>query len=123
MRRRRAAVALLVLVGLLLAGCAGGPRIDDRYRAVSQGPRVDLLVIHYTALDFPTSLRVLTQQVVSSHYLVDIDPPTIYRLVDEDRRANHAGVSAWDRRTLLNSSSIGIDRPWCAANATHDCRW
>ena len=46
-----------------LAGCAGGPPVDTRYRSVSQGPRVDLLVIHYTALDFETSLRVLTRQV------------------------------------------------------------
>ena len=105
MRRRLAPAA----AALLLAGCAGGPRIDTRHRATSQGPRVDLLVIHYTALDFETSLRVLTQQVVSSHYLVDIDPPTIYRLVDEDRRANHAGVSFWERRALLNTSSIGIE--------------
>lgn len=92
-----------------LAGCAGGPPVDTRYRSVSQGPRVDLLVIHYTALDFETSLRVLTRQVVSSHYLVDVDPPTIYRLVDEDQRANHAGVSAWERRHLVNTSSIGIE--------------
>jgi N-acetylmuramoyl-L-alanine amidase len=101
--------AALLALALVLAGCASGPRIDDSFRAVSQGPRVDLLVIHYTVLDFPTSLRVLTQQVVSSHYLVDIDPPTVYRLVDEDRRANHAGASAWDRRTMLNLSSIGIE--------------
>lgn len=94
---------------LLLAGCAGGPRIDTSYRALSQGPRVDLLVIHYTALDFPASLRVLTQQEVSSHYLVDIDPPTIYRLVDEQQRANHAGASSWQGRTQLNLSSIGIE--------------
>ncbi|MFO1328352.1 MAG: N-acetylmuramoyl-L-alanine amidase [Rubrivivax sp.] len=105
MRRRAASIAL----ALLLAGCAGGPTIDTRHRSVSQGPRVDLLVIHYTALDFADSLRVLTQQEVSSHYLVDVDPPTIYRLVDEDRRANHAGVSAWDRRALVNTSSIGIE--------------
>lgn len=94
---------------LALAGCAGGPPVDTRYRSVSQGPRVDLLVIHYTVLDFEQSLRVLTQQVVSSHYLVDVDPPTIYRLVDEDRRANHAGISSWQGRTLVNTSSIGIE--------------
>lgn len=105
MKRRLACGA----AALLLAGCASGPRVDDTYRSVSQGPRVDLLIIHYTALNFADSLRVLTQQVVSSHYLVDIDPPTIYRLVPEDRRANHAGVSAWERRTLLNTSSIGIE--------------
>ena len=112
-RHRSGAGAALTLVAtlgaLLLAGCASGPVIDTTYRAVSQGPRVEFLVIHYTVLDFPTSLRVLTQQEVSSHYLVDIDPPTIYRLVDEDRRANHAGVSGWERRQLLNPSSIGIE--------------
>jgi N-acetylmuramoyl-L-alanine amidase len=92
-----------------LSGCAMGPRIDTSYTAVSQGSRVESLIIHYTALDFPTSLRVLTRQEVSSHYLVDIDPPTIYRLVDENQRANHAGVSFWGRRHMLNPSSIGIE--------------
>ncbi|MCC7152672.1 MAG: N-acetylmuramoyl-L-alanine amidase [Rubrivivax sp.] len=103
--RRR---TLLTAAAALLAGC-GGPRVDTRFPAISQGPRVDLLVIHYTVLDFADSLRVLTQQVVSSHYLVDVDPPTIYRLVPEERRANHAGVSAWAGRVLVNMSSIGIE--------------
>lgn len=108
-RRPRAWGLAAALVAVLLGGCALGPPVDTRYRALSQGPRVDLLVIHYTALDFADSLRVLTQQEVSSHYLVDVDPPTIYRLVDEDQRANHAGLSFWDRRALLNTSSIGIE--------------
>ena len=98
-----------LLLAALLAGCASGPRIDTTYSAVSQGSRVELLIIHYTALDFPTSLRVLTQQEVSSHYLVDVDPPTIYRLADESQRTNHAGVSAWERRRMVNPSSIGIE--------------
>ncbi len=111
---RSGRVATLALLGLglaaLLAGCAGGLRIDSSHRAVSQGPRVDLLVLHYTVLDQAESLRVLTQQEVSSHYLVgDDDPPTVYRLVDEDQRANHAGVSVWARRALVNTSSIGIE--------------
>lgn len=111
MRRFKQAMASIALLtaGALLSACSSGPPIDTRHRAISQGPRVDLLVIHYTALDFAESLRVLTQQAVSSHYLVDVDPPTIYRLVDEDRRANHAGLSAWQRRHLLNLSSIGIE--------------
>lgn len=106
--RRRVTLAALTALAAALAGCAG-PRIDTRYMSISQGPRVDLLVIHYTVLNFEDSLRVLTQQVVSSHYLVDVDPPTIYRLVPEDRRASHAGLSAWGRRQLLNMSSIGIE--------------
>lgn len=100
--------ALLATAATMLAGCTG-PRIDTRYSSISQGPRVDLVVLHYTVADFERSLRILTQQVVSSHYLVDVDPPTIYRLVPEDRRANHAGISSWAGRVLVNMSSIGIE--------------
>jgi N-acetylmuramoyl-L-alanine amidase len=46
---------------------------------------------------------------VSSHYLVNDNPPTIYGLVDENRRAYHAGVSSWKGNTQLNASSIGIE--------------
>ena len=100
-------LALLLSVALL-AGCA--TQFDTTYSSVSQVSRVRYLVIHYTALDLPTSIRVLTQQEVSSHYLVDDQPnPRIYLLVDESRRANHAGVSSWKRDTNLNPSSIGIE--------------
>src|SRR5690606_23568076 len=54
-------------------------------------------------------LRTLTQGEVSSHYLINDTPPTIYRLVDENRRAWHAGDSSWQGRTWLNASSIGIE--------------
>ena len=104
----------VLLLAALLGGCASVPpaglSFDTRYSASSQGSRVRYLIIHYTALDMPTSLRVLTEQTVSSHYLIDEDPaPRIYLLVDESRRANHAGVSAWKTDTNLNSSSIGIE--------------
>lgn len=99
----------LALVAALVAGCATSP-YDTRYSSVSQGSRVRYLIIHYTALDLPTSVRVLTQQVVSSHYLVDDEAePRVYLLVDESRRANHAGVSSWKGDTNLNPSSIGIE--------------
>ncbi len=104
----------LLLLAALMGGCASVPTaglsFDTRHTSISQGSRARYLVIHYTALDMPTSLRVLTEQVVSSHYLVDEDPaPRIYLLVDESRRANHAGVSSWKTDTNLNSSSIGIE--------------
>ncbi len=99
----------LALVAALMAGCATVP-LDTSYSSVSQGSRVRYLIIHYTVLDMPTSIRVLTQQVVSSHYLVgDQTDPVVYRLVDESQRANHAGASAWKSDTNLNSSSIGIE--------------
>lgn len=69
--------------------------------------------MHYTALDFENSLRVLTERQVSSHYLVPDTPvdgcKKIYLLVKEDLRAWHAGVSPWQNRTNLNDTSIGIE--------------
>ncbi|MCL5042683.1 MAG: N-acetylmuramoyl-L-alanine amidase [Gammaproteobacteria bacterium] len=98
--------ALLVL---LLAGCSSGPVIDTRYTAVSQDSRVQYVILHYTSSGLERSLNHLAHGGVSSHYLIDRQPPTIYRLVDEDRRAWHAGDSSWNGRTWLNASSIGIE--------------
>ncbi len=93
----------------VLAGCASGPPIDTSYNSVSQDSRVQFLILHYTAGNFPVSLKTLTEEAVSSHYLVSDNPPTIYRLVNENRRAYHAGVSSWRGNTQLNASSIGIE--------------
>lgn len=100
---------LAILIVTILSGCATGPAIDRTYTAVSQDSRAQFLILHYTAIDFPTSLKVLTEQNVSSHYLVRDIPPTIYQLVDENRRAYHAGMSAWKGQTQLNAASIGIE--------------
>jgi N-acetylmuramoyl-L-alanine amidase len=51
---------------------------------------------------------------VSAHYLIDKDG-TIYRMVDEGKRAWHAGKSYWAGETDMNSRSIGIE----IANAGH----
>jgi N-acetylmuramoyl-L-alanine amidase len=96
----------------LLGGCAHDAQIDNRYYpAKSQNSRVQFLVLHYTNENLADSLRILTQGDVSAHYLVsDETPPRIYRLVDESRRAWHAGGdSAWKGATQLNASSIGIE--------------
>lgn len=94
---------------LLLAGCASGPPIDTSYTSRSQDSRAQFLIIHYTAGGFRGSLKWLTEGPVSSHYLVNDNPPTIYGLVDDNRRAFHAGVSSWKGHTQLNASSIGIE--------------
>ncbi len=103
--------SLLAVLGaaVLLAGCAGGPRIDTRYSSVGHDSRVQFIVVHYTSSDFARSLSILSGGDVSSHYLIDQAPPTIYRLVDENRRAWHAGESEWRGRTWLNATSIGIE--------------
>jgi N-acetylmuramoyl-L-alanine amidase len=99
----------VLLSAAAMLGCSGQPKIDTRYHAVSQDSRVQFIVVHYTEIDFARSLHRLTKEEVSSHYLVNDQPPTIYRLVDEDRRAWHAGPSYWQGYTHLNSSSIGIE--------------
>lgn len=102
-------VICLALLLCLLAGCTGGPRIDNRYTAIGQSSRVQYIVLHYTSTNLPNSLRLLTEEEVSSHYLIGDTPATIYRLVDENRRAWHAGESQWQGRTWLNASTIGIE--------------
>ena len=104
---------------LLLLGCAtpgtstktaGGVPIDTRYAAQVQESRALFLVLHYTVGDLPHSIKALTEGEVSVHYVVsDESPPVVYRLVDEERLAWHAGTSAWRGHTQLNASSIGIE--------------
>ncbi|MBP7865818.1 MAG: N-acetylmuramoyl-L-alanine amidase [Acidobacteria bacterium] len=101
--------ALVALLVLLAAGCFRGPRIDTSRHARSQDSRVRFLVLHFTQESWSNSLRILTEGDVSSHYLVRDNPVRIYRLVDENRRAYHAGLSSWKGQTQLNSASIGIE--------------
>lgn len=103
---------LLALAVAALAGCATGPnKVDKSFSAVAQDSRVRYLIIHYTAQDSPTSLKTLTQQQVSAHYLLDDQAPEfkVWALVDESRRAYQAGVSSWKLDGGLNASSIGIE--------------
>ena len=98
----------LLCAVLLLSGCSG-LKFDDSYQSVGQDSRVQFIVLHYTSSDLPRSLYLLTKEEVSSHYLIAEQPATIYRLVNENRRAWHVGNSQWNGRTWLNSSSIGIE--------------
>jgi N-acetylmuramoyl-L-alanine amidase len=101
------AVTLLIA---LLAGCATGPQYDKTYTAKGQSSRARFLVLHYTVSDRPSSIKILTEQQVSAHYLLtDDQKPVIYNLVDENNAAWHAGNSSWKNFTQLNNSSIGIE--------------
>lgn len=72
---------------------------------------VDMLILHYTGMktgqDAIDRLRDPAAQV-SSHYVVDEDGGII-RLVPEERRAWHAGISHWRGHSALNARSIGIE--------------
>lgn len=80
------------------------------FPAVGQNFRQKYIILHYTVLDNDKSVMVLTQQAVSSHYLVnDLGDREIYQLVDENKRSYHAGVSSWRNDVNLNDTSIGIE--------------
>ena len=84
---------------------APSPNFDARV-----GPP-SVLVLHYTGMRTgPEALDRLRdpEAKVSSHYVVEEDG-RIFRLVDEERRAWHAGVSFWRGRRNLNGESIGIE--------------
>src|SRR5258708_2172054 len=70
-----------------------------------------MLILHYTGMrtarDAIERLCDPTAQV-SAHYVVDEDG-AVLRLVPEERRAWHAGVSYWRGHTALNGRSIGIE--------------
>ena len=84
--------------------------VKTYFPSMGQNFRQKYLIIHYTALDDDKSIRVLTEQSVSAHYLVnDLDDKEIYQLVDENKRAYHAGISAWRKDKNLNDNSIGIE--------------
>ena len=70
-----------------------------------------MLVLHYTGMrSAAEALARLTdpEAKVSAHYLIDEDG-TVVRLVDEEMRAWHAGVSFWRGATDINARSIGIE--------------
>lgn len=89
--------------------------LDDTHSSAAQNERIRFLVFHYTAVDDTTSLKLLSGENVSAHYLISdrVDSrtrkPIVYRLVSEERRAWHAGVSNWNGRVNLNDSSVGIE--------------
>ncbi len=92
------------------APAAPTPHIDRSFTSQNQDSRAMYIVLHYTVLDWEKSLKVLTTGgQVSAHYLVRDNPVASYALVDENRRAWHAGLSYWAGNTNLNSASIGIE--------------
>lgn len=75
------------------------------------GLRPNHLILHYTGME--TAQAALERLVdpksdVSAHYVVE-ESGDIYGLVDEEKRAWHAGVAHWGGVGDINSASIGIE--------------
>ena len=83
---------------------------SSSYVAIGKNERIQFIVVHYTAIDNAASIKELTTNKVSSHFLVlDEDDNKIYSLVPLEQRAWHAGASAFRGRTNINDTSVGIE--------------
>jgi N-acetylmuramoyl-L-alanine amidase len=75
------------------------------------GAPIDILLLHYTEMESAAAaIERLCDPVarVSSHYVIDEDG-AVMRLVPEELRAWHAGLSSWGRSADINARSIGIE--------------
>jgi N-acetylmuramoyl-L-alanine amidase len=80
------------------------PNWDERSLPVS------MVVLHYTEMEHDEALSRLTdpEAKVSAHYFIS-EAGEVIRLVDEAKRAWHAGRSYWREHRDVNSASIGIE--------------
>ena len=82
------------------------PNYDKR-----KNSQITFIIIHYTAissLDQAIDYLCNPEKKVSTHYLLS-QKGKIYCLVNEDKRAWHAGISTWKNYKDINSKSIGIE--------------
>ena len=112
---------LVTAMALLLSACHSsmearqGYWADTTHPAQGARPRIKVVVIHYTADDFSSSLATLTDRQVSAHYLIPRQPPqragrgVVWQLVPEQQLAWHAGPSFWRGATRINDTSVGIE--------------
>ena len=84
---------------------APSPNFDERDQPVS------MVVLHYTGMtDAQSAIARLRdpEARVSAHYLID-EEGRVHRLVDEEKRAWHAGKSWWRGVQAVNGCSVGIE--------------
>ena len=80
------------------------PNFDNRTK------KIDMIVIHSTHLPRDKWIKEVCDKSVklSAHYLIDLKGK-IYQLVEDNKRAWHAGISHWRGKNSLNDNSIGIE--------------
>ena len=114
-RRKRVAWALGVL-GICIALFSGSIeaaelRTVNRYSPLNseRAPRraTEYIVLHTTEGPAKGSLDKL-RRYGEAHYMVDKDG-TVYRVIDRNRIAMHAGRSMWAGRTNIDEVSLGIE--------------
>ena len=90
-------------------------KLIHKYKSLNYDDRNNLdikfIIIHYTALrNHNEAISFLCNPIkkVSCHFLISQDGH-IFCLVNETKRAWHAGVSFWNNYSDINSYSIGIE--------------
>lgn len=78
------------------------PFFDERNAAI------DTIILHCNAFTAEQAVESFKQAEVSAHYLIGTDGK-VYNLVDDNKRAWHAGKSFWQGREGLNHNSLGIE--------------
>lgn len=86
--------------------------VSNRYRSPRNPerkvrPSTDFIVLHTTEAPAKSSLNKVSERG-ECHFCVT-EEGTIYRIVDRDREAFHAGRSMWNAREDLDKYSIGIE--------------
>ena len=103
---------LALLLVVFLAGGASALDISNRYRSPRNPERrvrktTELIVLHTTEAPERSSLNKLCDRG-EAHYCVT-EVGKIYRIVDRDRVAFHAGRSMWNGKEDADEFSIGIE--------------
>ena len=102
----------MVLAFLLLPDAAGAVPISNRYRSPRNPERkvrasTELIVLHTTEAPARSSLTKVSDRG-ECHFCVTEDG-TVYRIVDRDREAFHAGRSMWNGKEDVDNFSVGIE--------------
>jgi N-acetylmuramoyl-L-alanine amidase len=75
----------------------------------ARGVDATTIIIHHTGGPrIGPALNEFLGPVKSIHYMIDTDGQ-IVKMVQDSRRANHAGEARWNGSSNVNSSSIGIE--------------
>ena len=84
------------------------PNFDSKKRSINS---IKIIVIHYTGMqsERESIIRLCSPKTkVSSHFLINQNGK-VYRFVQDNQIAWHAGKSCWGKYKNLNKNSIGIE--------------
>jgi len=108
---RRHLLFLLFLAANGVRVPAQGLNVESQYSPLNRQraprPSTEFIILHTTEGGGRGSLEKL-RRFGEAHYMLDTDGK-VYRIIERNRIATHAGRSMWGGRTNLDNHSIGIE--------------